>query len=77
MWGDFLTLLSVITDIPFAPVLHIRNTFVHMAFSALWTLSLGYIPKDPNLLKNPDQFCQIARMFAPVSPVGEGKGRLS
>lgn len=76
MWGDLLT-LSLITDISFASVLHIINTFVHMAFSVLWTVSLGYIPKDTNLLKNPDQFCQVARMFVPVSPVGKRKGRLS
>lgn len=51
------------------------NTFLNMALSVLWIISLGYIPKDTNLLKSPMSFAKLLRIFLAVFPVGKRRGR--
>lgn len=46
-----------------------------MDLSVLWIISLGYIPKDTNLLKILMSFAKLLRLFLAVFPMGKKRGR--
>lgn len=55
---------------------HNKHLYAYGFFCSL-DCFLRMYSKGYESVENPDQFCQISRMFVPVSPVGKRKGRLS